>query len=69
MFKKLIFVFRLFFRELTDSSLKVIGDTCSNLQAIDLTNLHKLTDISVGHLANGCQAIQMLKLSRNAFRY
>lgn len=69
MFKKFISVFHLFFRELTDSSLKVIGDACSNLKAIDLTNLRKLTDISIGHLANGCQAIQMLKLSRNAFRY
>lgn len=68
MFKKLC-CFSTFYRELTDASLKIIGDTCSNLQAIDLTNLRKLTDISIGHLANGCQAIQMLRLSRNAFRY
>ncbi|XP_042044047.1 uncharacterized protein LOC121789731 [Salvia splendens] len=54
-------------KELTDSSLQVIGDKCANLQAIDLTNLDKLTDISIGHLANGCQAIQMLKLCRNSF--
>ncbi|KAH6823059.1 hypothetical protein C2S53_002053 [Perilla frutescens var. hirtella] len=53
--------------ELTDSSLEVIGDTCSDLRAIDLSNLCKLTDISIGHLANGCQAIQTLKLCRNAF--
>ncbi|KAL1544700.1 hypothetical protein AAHA92_21518 [Salvia divinorum] len=53
--------------ELTDSSLEVIGDKCPNLQAIDLTNLRKLTDISIGRLANGCQAIQMLKLCRNSF--
>ncbi|KAL8480036.1 hypothetical protein ACS0TY_026823 [Phlomoides rotata] len=53
--------------ELTDSSLKVIGDTCSDLRAIDLTNLHKLTDISIGFLANGCREIQELKLCRNAF--
>lgn len=53
--------------DLTDSSLEVIGDTCSDLRAIDLTNLCKLTDISIGRLANGCQAIQTLKLCRNAF--
>ncbi|KAL7091872.1 hypothetical protein ACP275_12G130400 [Erythranthe tilingii] len=53
--------------ELTDSSIKVIGDTCSKLRAIDLSNLCKLTDISIGHLANGCRAIQMLKFCRNAF--
>ncbi|KAI3447203.1 hypothetical protein Pfo_003868 [Paulownia fortunei] len=53
--------------ELTDLSLEAVGDTCSELQAIDLTNLCKLTDVSIGHLANGCRAIQMLKFCRNVF--
>ncbi|KAL0345032.1 UNVERIFIED_CONTAM: hypothetical protein Sradi_4334500 [Sesamum radiatum] len=53
--------------ELTDLSMKAIGDTCSDLRAVDLTNLCKLTDASIGHLANGCQAIQMLKFCRNVF--
>ncbi|KAG8367168.1 hypothetical protein BUALT_Bualt16G0044500 [Buddleja alternifolia] len=53
--------------ELTDSSLEVIGHTCLGLRAIDLTNLYKLTDVSIGHLANGCHAIQMIKLCRNVF--
>ncbi|KAK4391866.1 hypothetical protein Sango_1964400, partial [Sesamum angolense] len=53
--------------ELTDLSMKAIGDTCSDLRAVDLTNLCKLTDASIGHLANGCQAIQMLKFCRNIF--
>ncbi|KAL0315831.1 UNVERIFIED_CONTAM: hypothetical protein Sradi_5461300 [Sesamum radiatum] len=53
--------------ELTDLSMKAIGDTCSDLHAVDLTNLCKLTDASIGHLANGCQAIQMLKFCRNIF--
>ncbi|KAL3825373.1 hypothetical protein ACJIZ3_021402 [Penstemon smallii] len=54
--------------ELTDSSLKVIGDSCSGLRALDLTNLCKLTDIGICHLANGCQEIQTLKFCRSAFR-
>ncbi|XP_051114077.1 uncharacterized protein LOC127239797 [Andrographis paniculata] len=53
--------------ELTDESLKVIGENCSELRAIDLANLKKLTDVSIGHLANGCKAIQTLKLCRNGF--
>ncbi|KAG8363032.1 hypothetical protein BUALT_BualtUnG0011800 [Buddleja alternifolia] len=53
--------------ELTDSSLEVLGHTCLGLRAIDLTNLCKLTDVSIGHLANGCHAIQMIKLCRNVF--
>lgn len=66
---KVIKLLSFYFRELTDSSLKVIGETCSDLRAIDLRNLCKLTDISILYLANGCQAIQTLKLCRNAFRY
>ncbi|KAK6152007.1 hypothetical protein DH2020_014642 [Rehmannia glutinosa] len=54
--------------DLTDLSLEVIGGICSDLRAVDLTNLCKLTDVSIGHLANGCGSIQMLKVCRNAFR-
>ncbi|GFQ02386.1 probable glycosyltransferase at5g03795 [Phtheirospermum japonicum] len=39
--------------ELTDLSLEVIGGTCSELRAVDLSSLRKLTDVSMGHLANG----------------
>ncbi|XP_057965062.1 uncharacterized protein LOC131155722 [Malania oleifera] len=53
--------------KLTDSSLKVIAETCSSLSALDLVNLCKLTDSAIGYLANGCQAIQRLKLCRHAF--
>lgn len=53
--------------KLTDSSLKVIAETCPGLCAIDLVNLSKLTDFALGYLANGCHAIQTLKLCRNAF--
>lgn len=55
-------------RNLTDSSVKVIAETCSGLCALDLFNLHKLTDYSLGYLANGCRAIQTLKFCRNSFR-
>ena len=56
-------------RKLTDSSLKVIAETCPGLCAIDLVNLSKLTDFALGYLANGCHSIQTLKLCRNAFRF
>lgn len=53
--------------KLTDSSLKVIAETCPGLCAIDLGNLCKLTDSALAYLANGCRAIRTLKLCRNAF--
>ncbi|PQQ04660.1 hypothetical protein Pyn_27513 [Prunus yedoensis var. nudiflora] len=53
--------------KLTDSSVKVIAETCTGLCALDLVNLHKLTDLTLGYLANGCREIQTLKLCRNAF--
>ncbi|KAM3741533.1 hypothetical protein ACB098_07G002400 [Castanea mollissima] len=53
--------------KLTDSSFKVISETCPGLCAIDLVNLSKLTDFAIGYLANGCRAIQKLKLCRNSF--
>ena len=55
-------------RKLTDSSFEVISETCPGLCAIDLVNLSKLTDFAIGYLANGCRAIQKLKLCRNSFR-
>ncbi|CAB4318521.1 unnamed protein product [Prunus armeniaca] len=54
-------------RKLTDSSVKVIAETCTGLCALDLVNLYKLTDLTLGYLANGCREIQTLKLCRNAF--
>ncbi|KAL3625302.1 hypothetical protein CASFOL_030756 [Castilleja foliolosa] len=53
--------------ELTDLSLEVIGSTCSELRALDLSSLRKLTDVSMGHLANGCPMIEILKVCRSAF--
>ncbi|KAH9609981.1 hypothetical protein KSS87_007367 [Heliosperma pusillum] len=52
---------------LTDSSMKVIAETCSQLCVLDLSYLRKLTDIGMAHLANGCHGIQDLRLCRNAF--
>ncbi|XP_059433293.1 uncharacterized protein LOC132166489 isoform X2 [Corylus avellana] len=53
--------------KLTDTSLKVIAESSSGLCRLDLANLCKLTDSAVGYLANGCRAIQTLKLGRNSF--
>ncbi|KAB2620642.1 hypothetical protein D8674_040600 [Pyrus ussuriensis x Pyrus communis] len=53
--------------KLTDSSVKVIAESCSGLCALDLANLNKLTDSTLGYLANGCRAIQTLNFRRNPF--
>ncbi|KAE9587670.1 hypothetical protein Lal_00021903 [Lupinus albus] len=52
---------------LTDSSVKVIAEHCLGLCVLDLTNLCKLTDLSMGYLTNGCRALHTLKLCRNPF--
>ncbi|CAL0327872.1 unnamed protein product [Lupinus luteus] len=52
---------------LTDSSMKVIAEHCPGLCVLDLTNLSKLTDLSLGYLTNGCRALHTLKLCRNPF--
>ncbi|OMO91768.1 Leucine-rich repeat, cysteine-containing subtype [Corchorus olitorius] len=53
--------------KLSDSSFKIIAETCSDLRALDISNVSKLTDSTLGYLANGCQSLQSLKLCRNAF--
>ncbi|KAD6455101.1 hypothetical protein E3N88_09807 [Mikania micrantha] len=53
--------------KLTDKALKAIAKSCPGLCAIDLTNLCKLSDTSLAHLANGCQTIQTMKCCRNTF--
>uniref|UniRef100_A0A2P2KAN5 F-box/LRR-repeat protein 15-like leucin rich repeat domain-containing protein n=1 Tax=Rhizophora mucronata TaxID=61149 RepID=A0A2P2KAN5_RHIMU len=53
--------------KLTDMSLKIVGEKCPNLCALDLSNLNNLTDMSLYYLANGCQSICRLKLCQNRF--
>lgn len=52
---------------LTDASMKVIATHCPGLQALDLMNLWKLTDLTIGYLTNSCQALRILNLCRNPF--
>ncbi|XP_027355420.1 uncharacterized protein LOC113865209 [Abrus precatorius] len=52
---------------LTDASIKVIAEHCPGLCVLDLMNLCKLTDLSIGYLTNGCHALNTLKLCRNSF--
>ncbi|CAM8898777.1 unnamed protein product [Rhodiola kirilowii] len=54
-------------QKLTDSSLKVIGQTCPQLCALDISNLSQLTDATMEYIANGCRSIQKLKFCRNSF--
>ncbi|KAL8063123.1 hypothetical protein ABFX02_01G007300 [Erythranthe guttata] len=53
--------------ELTDYSLGAIGSNCADLCSLNISNLHKLTDLGMEYLANGCKSIQKLKLCRNEF--
>ncbi|KAL9314622.1 hypothetical protein ACSQ67_020074 [Phaseolus vulgaris] len=52
---------------LTDSSIKVIVEHCPGLRVLDIMNLNRLTDLSVGYLTNGCRVLHTLKLCRNPF--
>ncbi|KAL8107367.1 uncharacterized protein LOC141673291 [Apium graveolens] len=52
---------------LTDSSLDIIGQTCSDLRALNIVNLYNLTDMGLSYFANGCKSIRSLKLCRNKF--
>ncbi|XP_060208591.1 uncharacterized protein LOC132635987 isoform X1 [Lycium barbarum] len=52
---------------LTDQSLKFIGDTCANLHSLNISNLSNLTDVGLQFLANGCRSIRKLKFCRNSF--
>uniref|UniRef100_A0A803M8M0 F-box/LRR-repeat protein 15-like leucin rich repeat domain-containing protein n=2 Tax=Chenopodium quinoa TaxID=63459 RepID=A0A803M8M0_CHEQI len=52
---------------LTDSSLKVIANTCSQLRVLDLSYLGKLSDVGMAYITNGCRSIQDLKLCRSPF--
>ncbi|KAG6469260.1 hypothetical protein ZIOFF_073966 [Zingiber officinale] len=53
--------------KLSNASIRTIGAHCCRLFAIDLQNLKRLNDSSIGYLANGCRSLQKLKLRRNAF--
>ncbi|XP_057428823.1 uncharacterized protein LOC130722188 [Lotus japonicus] len=52
---------------LTDRSIKVIAEHCPGLCVLDLMNLGKLTDLSIGYLTKGCRSLHTLKLCRNPF--
>ncbi|XP_055820345.1 uncharacterized protein LOC129889172 isoform X2 [Solanum dulcamara] len=54
-------------QNLTDHSLKFIGDTCANLHSLNISNLSKLTDVGLQFLANGCRSIRKLIFCRNNF--
>lgn len=54
-------------RKLTDASLKSVGKYCPALCTLGIGCLPKLTDSTLGYLANGCRGIETLKLCRNAF--
>ncbi|MCD9646216.1 hypothetical protein HAX54_035893 [Datura stramonium] len=54
-------------QNLTDQSLKFIGDTCANLHSLNISNLSKLTDVGLKFLANGCRSIRKLIFCRNNF--
>lgn len=65
----IVFVPWIWHRELTDRSLKDISQNCPGLRAIDLSDLCKLTDSAIEHLATGCREVDNLKLCRNPFRF
>ncbi|KAF3341289.1 F-box/LRR-repeat protein 4 [Carex littledalei] len=53
--------------KLTASAIKIIGENCPQLLVLDIRNLTRLKDVALGHLANGCRAINRLLLRRSSF--
>ena len=56
-------------RNLTDASMVVIAEHCPGLHALDLMNLSKLTDLTIGYLTNSCRELRKLNFCRNPFRW
>ncbi|CAM8975739.1 unnamed protein product [Rhodiola kirilowii] len=54
---------------LTDKSIEVLGAKCPNITFLDLSNLNKLSDLSLQYITHGCRSIRHLKLHRNRFRF
>lgn len=65
---KLVELYFLMCRNLTDASIKVVAEHCPGICVLDLMNVCKLTDLSIGYLTNSCRALHTLKLCRNPFR-
>ncbi|KAL3500856.1 hypothetical protein ACH5RR_039949 [Cinchona calisaya] len=53
--------------KLTDTSLVIIGGKCNGLLSLNISNLNKLTNLGLEHLADGCRCIETLILCRNSF--
>ncbi|XP_015083295.1 uncharacterized protein LOC107026730 [Solanum pennellii] len=52
---------------LTDQSLKFIGEACAYLHSLNISKLSELTDVGLQCLANGCRSIRKLTFCRNNF--
>ncbi|KAL9252638.1 F-box and leucine-rich repeat protein 13-like protein [Drosera capensis] len=52
---------------LTDASMKVIGENCSKLRALDISNVCHVMDVGIGYIANGLEAVKSLAFSRQEF--
>lgn len=55
--------------EVTDECMWHIGRYCKKLEALDITDLDKLTDKSLEFITEGCRYLKSLKLTSNRFRF
>jgi DNA repair protein RAD7 len=53
--------------EVTDECMWHIGRYCKKLEALDITDLDKLTDKSLEFITEGCRYLKSLKLTSNRF--
>lgn len=52
---------------LTNGSLRAIGNFCSVLCSLNISNLHYVTDLGLCYLADGCRSLESLNISRADF--
>lgn len=55
--------------EVTDDCIWHIGRYCKKLEALDITDLDKLTDKALEFITEGCKYLRSLKLTSNGFRF
>lgn len=54
--------------EVTDDCIWHIGRYCKKLEALDISELDKLTDKSLEFITEGCKFLTSVTLARNRFR-
>lgn len=63
------FFFLVVIRGVNDGTLWTVGRYCPNLEALDISELDRLTDASLREITDGCRSLNSVKFKRNRFRF